>query len=539
MTWEQSGPSRLQKVLLLSLLFFSSCATSYQPVGFSGGYSDVQLDRNTFKVSFSGNGYTGRSRVESYLLYRCAELTAQQGYDYFVILDGGTDSDRMYYQTQGTYSGTTTFSGRTAYSRGAYTPGMNIPITRHSGTVTIKMYQGQKPDVAGAYQAKEIMGYLRKQFSGLPDDAEQASAGPETDDGSRIQERGPVVNPAPRQAQPAASITVTPVLMPPPIQAPVTRLAVVPLAEPANGKVAVLLDSVLSFIRTRHPQIVLVERDLRPVLDELHLQYSGRVDDETAVRVGRLAGVDTILVYRIDPLPAEETGSASIIEVPFETRLVQVESGHVLFRQTATATVTLPRGSTPDPEYARRHEEAKRQARAELRARGLDEGYLYEMVKIIEQLQASDPQWFRRVPDERQIPQLADEVAKRVRAGTARRGSVSDWPESQRARIYNAGVRKAAAPVLAALVAALGDNPLGVVPYLKTEGEGVKVSGVLESSPAHSVGLLPEDRILEINEKPFRTWTDPVSLPATLTVERAGERLTVRVLKEGSATSQP
>jgi hypothetical protein len=72
-------------ILTVSIL---GCATKYQPVGLTGGYSNIQIDANTYRVSFRGNGMTSRERVETYMLYRCAELTAEAGYDYFMIVGG-------------------------------------------------------------------------------------------------------------------------------------------------------------------------------------------------------------------------------------------------------------------------------------------------------------------------------------------------------------------------------------------------------------------------------------------------------------------
>jgi hypothetical protein len=53
----------------------------------AGGYSEVRLAENRFQVTFEGNSLTSRERVESYMLYRAAELTLQQGFDWFVIED--------------------------------------------------------------------------------------------------------------------------------------------------------------------------------------------------------------------------------------------------------------------------------------------------------------------------------------------------------------------------------------------------------------------------------------------------------------------
>jgi len=79
-------------LLLVCAFVVTACATGYQPMGFSGGYSDVRLDSNTFQVSFRGNGYTSRQTVETFALYRCAELTAQAGFDTFVIVGGDTQA---------------------------------------------------------------------------------------------------------------------------------------------------------------------------------------------------------------------------------------------------------------------------------------------------------------------------------------------------------------------------------------------------------------------------------------------------------------
>ena len=146
-----------------------ACATQYQPRGFTGGYSQVQIDATTYKVSFRGNAYTSRDRVESYLMYRLAELTAETGYDYFVIVGGRTDARQGVITTPGTYSSTTTGSamafGNTAYgsatTTGTYTPGQTFIITKHEGIAVIKAFRGEKPaDNPNAFVAREVLQYL-------------------------------------------------------------------------------------------------------------------------------------------------------------------------------------------------------------------------------------------------------------------------------------------------------------------------------------------------------------------------------------------
>jgi hypothetical protein len=77
--------------VVLSLL--AACATPYQSslVGalwLGGGYSDEQLADGTWRVRFSGNTETTRETVETYWLYRSAELTLDKGYEGFSVVSG-------------------------------------------------------------------------------------------------------------------------------------------------------------------------------------------------------------------------------------------------------------------------------------------------------------------------------------------------------------------------------------------------------------------------------------------------------------------
>lgn len=62
------------------------CTTPYQSHGMTGGYTDRQIDEQTLHVEFGGNGYTPREMVHKYFMYRCAELTQQHGFKYFMII---------------------------------------------------------------------------------------------------------------------------------------------------------------------------------------------------------------------------------------------------------------------------------------------------------------------------------------------------------------------------------------------------------------------------------------------------------------------
>ncbi|GIX25986.1 MAG: hypothetical protein KatS3mg122_3217 [Caldimonas sp.] len=79
----------MRTIAAISLaIFLGGCATTYQPEGFSGGFSETQLDTNVFRVSFRGNGYTRAERAEELALLRSAELTLKNGFTHFVVIDG-------------------------------------------------------------------------------------------------------------------------------------------------------------------------------------------------------------------------------------------------------------------------------------------------------------------------------------------------------------------------------------------------------------------------------------------------------------------
>jgi hypothetical protein len=84
-------------------LALTSCATTtpYQPEvagqRIHGGYSEQRLGEGRYRVTFDGNTLTSRERVEGYMLYRAAELTLRDGYDWFRIVARATDQDQRTY----------------------------------------------------------------------------------------------------------------------------------------------------------------------------------------------------------------------------------------------------------------------------------------------------------------------------------------------------------------------------------------------------------------------------------------------------------
>ncbi len=78
-----------------SLLALTACGhpTPYSEAveGGVNGYSSQQIETNRHRISFAGNIMTHKATVENYLLFRAAEVTLENGADYFVLVENETE----------------------------------------------------------------------------------------------------------------------------------------------------------------------------------------------------------------------------------------------------------------------------------------------------------------------------------------------------------------------------------------------------------------------------------------------------------------
>ncbi len=149
------------------VLFLQGCATTYQKSGFSGGYSETQLDENVFNVSFRGNGYTGRERVADFTLLRSAELTIENGYKYFAIIDANSYTSHSTYTTPTTSHTTGSAYGYGNYAYGSATTtttgGQTYNISKPSSSNTIVCFK-EKPESVYTYNAEFIFKNIRNKY---------------------------------------------------------------------------------------------------------------------------------------------------------------------------------------------------------------------------------------------------------------------------------------------------------------------------------------------------------------------------------------
>ena len=166
----------------------AACATPtpYQPnvrgASTSGGYSEMRLENNRYRVTFAGNSLTTRETVEAYLLFRAAELTVQSGYDWFTVADRDTDKKtqtyvehdplyRPWYGSYGFWRPSWRYYGR-GYGWRGWDPFWGDPfwadridvrtVERFEASAEILMHKGSKPEGdTRAFDARAVIENLR------------------------------------------------------------------------------------------------------------------------------------------------------------------------------------------------------------------------------------------------------------------------------------------------------------------------------------------------------------------------------------------
>lgn len=75
----------LLRVLLAAAL--AGCqATRYQPIAPAGGFGEIELEANVWRIRFMHNAFTTRETAQSFWLYRASEIALSKGYDGFEVL---------------------------------------------------------------------------------------------------------------------------------------------------------------------------------------------------------------------------------------------------------------------------------------------------------------------------------------------------------------------------------------------------------------------------------------------------------------------
>jgi hypothetical protein len=122
------------------------------------GYREQRLEQERYRVSFRANPDLRGAQVEDMALRRAAELTIQNGYQWFHVVSRNTDLAGGSY----TPSGPTVGIGG---STGSYGSGLGIGLgfnfgsdsRQYEAVIEILMGRGAKPADPNAYDAQQVL----------------------------------------------------------------------------------------------------------------------------------------------------------------------------------------------------------------------------------------------------------------------------------------------------------------------------------------------------------------------------------------------
>jgi len=165
----------LRNVLIgAAMLALSACASTptYTPAARSGGpgYSETAIESTRYFVTYRAPGAADAAVVQDYALLRAADLTLQNGRDWFWV-DRRTldeDSARRSGPSIGVGIGGGSWGRR---GGGGVSVGMNFPLGGASGqraqsaTLEVRFGEGVKPDDPNAYDARAVAANIRARIA--------------------------------------------------------------------------------------------------------------------------------------------------------------------------------------------------------------------------------------------------------------------------------------------------------------------------------------------------------------------------------------
>lgn len=150
----------LATIAVFALAACASAPTTYSPAASSDemGYREQRLETERYRVSFRGNSVLKGPQVEDMALRRAAELTLQNGYQWFHVVSRNTDLADGRYSPSGPSIG---IGG----SSGSFGSGIGVGIgfnfggdsREYQSTLEILMGRGDKPADPNAYDAQQVL----------------------------------------------------------------------------------------------------------------------------------------------------------------------------------------------------------------------------------------------------------------------------------------------------------------------------------------------------------------------------------------------
>lgn len=146
-----------------ALLALAACAAVgpavYGPADKNGyGYQDTRIEQDRYRIVYRGSGGMTPEQVEDYALRRAAELTLQEGYDWFRVAGRDMAGEQRGGVSLGAGVGGSSYGSRT---------GVGVGVGGNLGSVGAKDYftsrleilmgSGEAPDDPEIYDARSVL----------------------------------------------------------------------------------------------------------------------------------------------------------------------------------------------------------------------------------------------------------------------------------------------------------------------------------------------------------------------------------------------
>ena len=123
-------------VVVATVLVLAGCATEYdQTPNFLNGQLGVKgevIAPNAYAITARGNAFTNSATIHKYVLMKAAELTLQNGLDWFEVVDSSNDSRAQAFAFSGANVRQNSVFG-SSFAGAVILPGQTIQVRAHKG----------------------------------------------------------------------------------------------------------------------------------------------------------------------------------------------------------------------------------------------------------------------------------------------------------------------------------------------------------------------------------------------------------------------
>lgn len=153
-------------LIAICLFFLTACAAvgpaRYGPADAKGfGFAEQRIEDDRFRVSYQGSGGMPPALVEDYALRRAAELTLQQGYDWFRVASRDLAGEERGGVSVGAGFGSGSYGRRSSVGVGVGADLGRVGAQEYY-TVQMEILMGSEaaPDDSEVYNARSVLESL-------------------------------------------------------------------------------------------------------------------------------------------------------------------------------------------------------------------------------------------------------------------------------------------------------------------------------------------------------------------------------------------